>query len=609
MRKNDILKCGDSIFRVLDIKNNEIFLIDCGKRTIPTWISEDEIQDCTYLTEKELKEYIPIPIPDFDTMDAKSLCIINERYTLISGILPIVSDFRMRNKRIAAISAEYGICRQTIINYLCLYLAFQDKAVLAPKPCISDTTLSHDEKNFRWAINKFYLNQNKNSLRTAYTLMLKEKYCDCFGVLHPDYPSFNRFRYFYRKNKKLQTYYISRNGIKDYQKNHRLLLGDGVQEFAPAVGVGFLDSTVCDVYIVNEAGNVIGRPLLTTCIDAYSSLCCGYSLSWEGGVYSLRGLMLNIITNKQELCKKHGIIIEKSEWDCDMLPGTLVTDRGSEYISETFEQLADVGIRIINLPSFRADLKSEVERFFGLIQDSFKPYLKGKGIVMPDYQERGARDYRKDACLTMEDFEKVLIRCIIYYNSQRILENFPYTEDMIKDKIQPFSNSIWNYGKSQNGANLIKIDKEILTLTLLPRTIGKFRRNGLIVNKMRYKNRDFIEEYLSGGTVKVAYNPDDVSNVWLIKNGSYIRFELIESRYAGKQLLEVQQLQEEKKSLVQAAETASIQAQIDLAAHILNIADNAIKHENTDVKGIRETRKRETRKTHINYMKEGEPNE
>ena len=94
--------------------------------------------------------------------------------------------------------------------------------------------------------------------------------------------------------------------------------------------------------------------------------------------------------------------------------------------------------------------------------------------------------------------------------------------------------------------------------------------------------------------MKVAYNPDDVSNVWLIKNGSYIRFELIESRYAGKQLLEVQQLQEEKKSLVQAAETASIQAQIDLAAHILNIADNAIKHENTDVKGIRETRKRES---------------
>lgn len=107
---------------------------------------------------------MPISLPDLDTIDAKSLCNINERYTLISGILPFVSDFRMRNERIAAISAEYGICRHTIINYLCLYLAFQDKAVLAPKHCVSNTTLSRDEKNFRWAINKFYLNQNKNSL-------------------------------------------------------------------------------------------------------------------------------------------------------------------------------------------------------------------------------------------------------------------------------------------------------------------------------------------------------------------------------------------------------------------------------------------------------------
>lgn len=108
MRKNEIFKCGDSIFRVLDIKNKELFLIDCGKRTIPTWISEEKIQDCVYLTETELSECIPIPLPDLDTMDAKSLCIINERYTMISGILPFVSDFRMRNKRIAAISAEYA---------------------------------------------------------------------------------------------------------------------------------------------------------------------------------------------------------------------------------------------------------------------------------------------------------------------------------------------------------------------------------------------------------------------------------------------------------------------------------------------------------------------
>lgn len=606
MKRNDLIKYGDSIYRVLEISKDKIFVIDCKKKTIPFWILLSNIEGYTLILESNLFEYISLPLHNSDTIDGKSLCIMNKRYTLISAILPFVSDFKMRNKIISAISAENGICRQTIINYLCLFLVYQDKIVLAPKQCVSKTKLTNDEKNFRWAINKFYLNQNKNSLRTAYTLMLKEKYCDCFGVLHPDYPSFNRFRYFYRKNKNLQTYYISRNGIKDYQKNYRPLLGDGIQEFAPAVGVGMLDSTVCDIYLVNDAGKLVGRPILTVCVDAYSGLCCGYSLSWEGGVYSLLGLMLNIISDKQKLCKKHGIIIEKTEWNCDMLPGTFVTDRGAEYISETFEQLADIGIKIINLPSFRADLKSGVERFFGLIQDSFKPYLKGKGIVMPDYQERGAKDYRKEACLTMNDFEKILLHCIIYYNTQRILKNFPYTEDMFNHNVQPFANCIWNYGKLQSGANLIKIEKKLLTLTLLPRTIGKFARNGLKVNRMRYKNDDYTEKYLSGGDVTVAYNPDDVSYIWLIDKNKYIRFELIENRFKGKNLTEVQQLQKTQKNLIQASERENIQAKIDLTNHILTIANRIINQSDISTKGIRNTRQKERNKTHINYMNIGD---
>ena len=53
-----------------------------------------------------------------------------------------------------------------------------------------------------------------------------------------------------------------------------------------------------------------------------------------------------------------------------------------------------------------------------------------KGFIEPDYQERGTHDYRKDACLTMEQFEKVVLNCILYYNGKRIIENSPYTDDM-----------------------------------------------------------------------------------------------------------------------------------------------------------------------------------
>ena len=71
-------------------------------------------------------------------------------------------------------------------------------------------------------------------------------------------------------------------------------------------------------------------------------------------------------------------------------------------------------------------------------------YIKG-------FQERGAHDYRKDACLTMEDFEKVILRCILYYNTRRVLENFPYTEKILAAGIRPHASDVWNYGKTQRG--------------------------------------------------------------------------------------------------------------------------------------------------------------
>ena len=211
---------------------------------------------------------------------------------------------------------------------------------------------------------------------------------------------------------------MSRKGLTDYQRNYRPLLGEGVAEFANQIGVAMLDSTICDIYLVDDAGNLMGRPILTACVDAYSQLCCGFALTWQGGVSSLRELMQNIIANKVELCKQYGVIIESNTWDCSELPGVMMTDRGTEYCSDNFEQISELGVTIINLPSYRPELKGIVEKFFDIVQNYYKPYLKGKGVIEPDYQQRGAHDYRMDACLTLDEFKKVLLRCIVHYNSK-----------------------------------------------------------------------------------------------------------------------------------------------------------------------------------------------
>ena len=80
-------------------------------------------------------------------------------------------------------------------------------------------------------------------------------------------------------------------------------------------------------------------------------------------------------------------------------------------------------------------------------------------------------------------------------------------------------------------------------LTLLPRTTGRFSRSGLKVNKLRYHCEGYTEQYLSGGDVTVAYNPEDVTSVWLLKDGAYTEFTIIASRFKSKDLTVVQELQ------------------------------------------------------------------
>lgn len=509
MQKNELYRNNNSIIRVLEIKNNAVLVIDCINKTMPQWIGVSFFEDWTKCSDEILHEITGIELQDIKTVSPEDFKVAHQRYTMIAPIIMVLTDQDKKNEMIELISTNEKISKQTLRKYLCLYLIYQDISVLIPKTKNTDNQLSQDEKNIRWALNKFYFSFYKHSLKTAYTMMLKAKYCDINGDLISTYPTFHQFRYFYRKYKTKQTCYISRNGLTNYQRNNRPLLGDGIQEFAKAPGVGMLDSTICDIYLINDAKEIIGRPILTVCIDAYSSLCCGYTLTLEGGIYSIRQLMSNVVSDKQEWCKEHNISIKKEEWNSSKCPGILVTDQGTEYTSSTFEQLAELGIKIVNLPVYRPELKGSVEKFFSIIQDLFRPYLKGKGVINQDFQERGAHDYRKDACLTLEQFEKILIRCILFYNTQRVLNNFPYTDDMLENRIQPYANNIFQYGLSLDGVNLIDINKEQIELTLMPRTTGKFTRTGLIVNNVRYKNKNFSEQYLSNKEVSVAYNPDD----------------------------------------------------------------------------------------------------
>ena len=566
---------GETIYRVLAENEDELLVIDCIKRTMPFWIKREEVTTYRQVDEQTLYDKSGFSPLKEVVLSQQALAAAHKRYSLIAPVIAVAADKNKRNEMIAYAARNSNLSKQTVRQYLCLYLAFQTVTALAPVDVVRYNELTKEKKFMRWALNKFFYTSRENSLRTAYLYLLKEKYLDKDGVLKENHPSFYQFRYFYRKTRNEQNYLISRKGLTDYQRNYRPLLGEGVSGYAQNVGVAMLDSTICDIYLVDEVGDLLGRPILTACVDAYSQLCCGFALTWQGGVSSLRELMQNVITYKADLCKQYGVIIESNTWNCSQLPGVMMTDRGTEYCSDNFEQLAELGVTIINLPSYRPELKGIVEKFFDLVQSYYKPYLKGKGIIEPDFQQRGAHDYRLDACLTINDFRKVLLRCIVHYNSKRKLASVSYTSDMLDNQVKPYPNSIWNYGKTMPGANLISVDSKKLRMTLLPRTTGTFSRKGLSVNGLRYKRDGFTERFLKGGSCVVSYDPDNVSKVWLFENGEFIEFELIESRFTAKSLEEVINIQHQVKELTTVNEDEQLQSEIDLQQHITAIGNTA----------------------------------
>lgn len=569
-----ILERNGVKIRVLEERNGNALVIDCAGGRMPYYLSS---------LEGWKKSKLDIPAKELSANDSM---VANQRYTMIADIIPVAYDKKRRSAMIKQTAQEYGLSEMTIRNYLTSYLIYQDRSVLVPNK-VEHKGCAY-EKEIRSALNKYYYNTYGNSLAYAYRKMIKEMFIKN-GVIQP-HPSLSQFRYYHRTHKNMARELISRDGIGNYQRNERPILGT-VQDFANTTGTGLLDATICDIYLVNDEGQLVGRPILTACVDAYSGLCCGYSLDWEGGNYSLRNLMINVITDKKKYCKQFGIVI-KDEWPCNKLPAKLVTDRGSEYVSQNFGQIAELGVTLVNLPAYRPDLKSKVEKFFDVIQNYYKPILKGRGVIEPDWQERGSVDYRRQACLTMRQFEIIILECIIFYNSRKTVE-FPMTEEMI-GKVKPYRNHIWNSARS---GNLLSVSREQLVLTLLPRTEGRFTRKGLVVNGMRYCAEGCNESYLKGGSVEVAYNPDDVSRVWL--HPEYKPFELVDSRFKDKSLEAASKMKQDIRSVLAQEQEKELEEHIALIAKIEAISDiRREKLKPQDVKNVRKVRQTEQKKSH-----------
>ena len=159
-----LLRNNYEIIRVLDTVGARSLVIDCLKETMPYWVNAYDISQLEEIELEELLSATKRELTPLSELDAESASIVQQRFTLIAPILNVISNDEGRKKAIRTIADANKISRRTLRRYLCSYLVFQDRSALAPKSAVREVTLSDDEKNFRWALNKYFYTAAKNSL-------------------------------------------------------------------------------------------------------------------------------------------------------------------------------------------------------------------------------------------------------------------------------------------------------------------------------------------------------------------------------------------------------------------------------------------------------------
>ena len=298
-------------------------------------------------------------------------------------------------------------------------------------------------------------------------------------------PSESQFRYWLGRERDMVAVLKRRLGTRNYEMKHRALLSTSTAEAALGACSRFqIDATILDFYVRSRRSSkqIVGRPTLYVVIDVFSRLIVGIyigleSPSWVAAMMALA----NCVADKVKFCKSFGIDIEPGEWPSGIC-GIVEGDRGEMEKADVVPMLETLSIIVENAAAYRGDWKAIVESRFFMLPAIFKPYVPG--YVETDYRERGARDYRADAVLTIDDVTRIVIRLVIFYNNYHELKDYPRHPGLVEDGVPSVPLDLFNWSI----ANLSGIPRghgeDVFRFALMPVAKARVTRNGL-----RFENR------------------------------------------------------------------------------------------------------------------------
>lgn len=475
-----------AIYRVLLETPAGCWLTDCNSPSPPFFAAN-------------LDSYERVPAPE-SWMSAQAMTPAQEaRLQMIQSLLDCdncISDKSLRY-RMATEAAKQN--QTTARRILRLYYRYLATGQLTKK---RTQQTSKSNQMIERAIRRYYFGAKRLSLRSAYEMMLLEDYVGPEGGIDSDAPTWSQFRHYYYGHSlhKDPQKIIAREGLTKYQRDHRPAWGTS-SGWRPQPGSYQMDATQADIYLVSRQDRsiVVGKPYIYLAVDTATHLIAGAYVGFDCDETAVMACIEQAVMDKVAYCARYGIEITPEQWPSAGMPSEIITDQGREFFGPRMSELCRrYGLEVLTLPPFRPDQKGCVEKSIDLLQQRYKPMLRGRGVIEDDAQERWATDYRMQATLDLDDFTRIVIYAILYLNSGRLLDGKTPAERWLE--LSP---------------RLMAVDPQELHIQILPRDTAKLTRKGLRINRMWYAPDD-ATGLMIGDSYTIAYDPADLRRIHII---------------------------------------------------------------------------------------------
>lgn len=471
---------------------------------------------------------------------------------------------------------------------------------------------------FRRVKNRYVATKGRRYITILYTEMVQDYYSEKQVVngktFYTPYPALQR-------PSKRQLYYYLQQELTDIEKyavkhgyraawnNIRPLASDTIHDLrVRGAGCRYeMDEMETDYELVQayDRSKVIGRGILYLVVDVFTKELVGYSVgidnnSWAGAEMAL----LNMVEDKVMYCARKNISISREEWPVSwVLPSEITVDNGAEYLSHQFEEFAIAnGIHISFTPGAMGSMKGNIEREFRAFNLKTEGVLPGQ-IVKNAYRQ----PHLKQARLTIEEFEQIVIRFILHHNKTP-MDFYKDTKEIYESGIEQSPNSLWEYSlKHTNGLKQIT-NMVQYKLSLLCSDTARITREGIVFHNMVYCCEDtrWLSYEMSMASVgrkkklKIKYDKRCMDSIYYLADDQEYKLatlnkrKIINEKYYNLSYQDIIAINEEKILQRKENEEKKLLHDIELLAQIKPIVKNA---ERLHIKPNSSKHKRENRMT------------